>query len=121
METRSNHFEVIQDIVSNEKLITDEQIKQLSEYKKSVEIAIESAIRTLKMELRYCSECGEYYRKQSFEETIYKKYPKDRSLYSCKEVLDAATEEYPCYICPKGHKIIERLRQEYSACSCKVC
>lgn len=107
METRSNHFEVIQDIVSDEKLITDEQIKQLSEYKKSVEIAVESAIRALKMELMYCSECDEYYRKQSFEKTVYKKYPKDKTLYSCKEVLDAATIEYPCYICPKGHKIID--------------
>lgn len=32
---KSNHFEIIQDIVSNENLITDEQIKQLSEYKKA--------------------------------------------------------------------------------------
>lgn len=107
MAIQSNHFEVIHSIVSDGDLITDEQIKALDEYRKSVEVAVESAKRALRMELMYCADCDEYYRKQSFEKTIYKKYPKDKSLYSCKEVVDAATEEYPCYICPKGHKIID--------------
>lgn len=107
MEIRSNHFEIINNIVSNEKLIAEEQIKALDKFKTSVEIAVEVAKRSLQFELMYCPDCDDYYRKQSFEKTIYKKYPKDRPLYSCKEVLDSATEEYPCYICPKGHKIID--------------
>lgn len=96
------------DTIMEDKTLTfDEKLKALDNYLQEIDAAVQAAKRAIQIDLMYCPDCKTYYRKQSYEKTIYKKYPKNRNLYSCKEVFDATTEEYPCYICPKGHNIID--------------
>lgn len=99
----------IENIKNDSKLTPEEKEKRLKKLGKEIENTIQNTIKYLYKDYKHCPYCDTYYRKESYEYSTRKIVPKftTTTYPGCNEIVDAMTMECPCYICPKGHKILD--------------